>query len=364
MNAAITGSHESGFHIGGRAIGDRHPVYFIADVAANHDGDLGRAKELILLAAQAGADAAKFQHFSAPTIVSDFEFKRLQNLKSHQSGWKKSVFDTYAEASVDLGWTQELKKTCQEAGIEFMTSPYSYALADSVDPYLNAYKIGSGDITWIDYIEHLARKNKPLLLATGAATFEDVIRAMDAVLALNPSVCLMQCNTNYSGSIENFKYLNLKVLNCYREMFPGCVLGLSDHTPGHSAVLGAVALGARVVEKHFTDSTDREGPDHKFSLTPSSWRTMVDSTRELDFALGQGIKRIEHNELETAVVQRRSLCTSRDMAAGEVIAAADLIPLRPCPPQSFAPYQTASLLGKTLISALKKGQSLTQDDLA
>jgi N-acetylneuraminate synthase len=183
------------------------------------------------------------------------------------------------------------------------------------------------------------------------------------VREFNNDVCVMQCNTNYTGNIENFKYLNLRVLNCYKEMFPDCVLGLSDHTPGHSAVLGAVALGARIVEKHFTDSNAREGPDHKFSLTPSSWRAMVDSTGELDLALGNGIKRIEPNERETAVVQHRSLCAVRDMQAGEVITADDLIPLRPCPPNAFTPYEVEKLVGKVLKVGMQNGQSISRTDV-
>jgi sialic acid synthase SpsE len=144
-------------------------------------------------------------------------------------------------------------------------------------------------------------------------------------------------------------------------MFPGCVLGLSDHTPGHSAVLGAVALGARVIEKHFTDSNGRDGPDHKFSLTPSAWRAMVDATQELDYALGNGIKRIEPNEMATAVVQRRSLCAARDLQPGEVLTEQDLIPLRPCPPNSFLPYEINKVVGKTVKSELKFGQSIARD---
>lgn len=352
------------FRIGDKTVGNAQPVYFIADIAANHDGDLERAKDLIYLAKEAGADAAKFQHFTAASIVSDYEFRRQQGVQSHQSTWKKSVFEVYAAASVNLTWTPILKETCNKAGIEFMTSPYSYALADHVDPYLNAYKIGSGDITWIDYLQHLAKKNKPVLLATGASTFEDVVRAVEAIQAFNTALCVMQCNTNYTGSIENFRHINLRVLHCYREMFPDCVLGLSDHTPGHSAVLGAVALGARVVEKHFTDANNREGPDHKFSLTPAAWRAMVTATQELDYALGNGVKRIESNERATAVVQRRSLCAARDLPAGTMLTSDDLIPLRPCPPEAFLPYESRKLIGKTLKAELKYGQSIARDHLA
>lgn len=351
------------FVIGERNIGSEYPVYFIADIAANHDGDIERAKDLIYRAKEAGADAAKFQHFTAATIVSDFEFSRRQGIQSHQSNWKRSVFEVYSSATVDLNWTPVLKETCEKAGIEFMTSPYSHELADHIDPYVNAYKIGSGDITWIDYLEHLAKKNKPLLMATGAAGFDDVVRAVDAVRAINQVLCIMQCNTNYTGSIENFKYLNLRVLNCYREMFPGCVLGLSDHTPGHSAVLGAVALGARVIEKHFTDSNDREGPDHKFSLTPSSWRSMVHATRELDYALGNGIKRVEPNEEATVVVQRRALCASTDLSPGHVLTDENIIALRPCPAGAFQPFDIGEILGRKLTRGLNRGEAIKRYDI-
>lgn len=352
------------FRIGEKLVGEGYPVYFIADIAANHDGDLERAKQLIYLAKEAGADAAKFQHFNAATIVSDFEFRRQQGVQSHQSSWKRSVFEVYSQASVDLDWSPVLKETCDKAGIEFMTSPYSHALADHIDPYLRAYKIGSGDITWIDYLRHVAAKGKPVIIATGAATFEDAVRAVEAIRQHARDICVMQCNTNYTGSIDNFRFVNLRVLECYRVMFPDCVLGLSDHTPGHSAVLGAVALGARVVEKHFTDSNEREGPDHRFSLTPATWRAMVDATRELDDALGDGVKRVEPNERSTVVVQRRSLCAARDLPAGTVLKAEDLIPLRPCPPGAFQPFEAADVVGRTLRAGMKYGQSVHRDDVS
>ena len=351
------------FRIGDSSVGEGNPVYFIADIAANHDGDLERAKDLIFSAKEAGADAAKFQHFKAATIVSDFEFRRQQGVTSHQSNWRRSVFEVYSRASLDLAWSTTLKETCDKAGIEFMTSPYSYDLADHIDPYLHAYKIGSGDITWIDYLQHIAAKRKPMLLATGAASLEDVVRAVEAIRQHSREICVMQCNTNYTGSHENFRHVNLRVLQCFRIMFPDCVLGLSDHTPGHAAVLGAVALGAKVIEKHYTDSNDREGPDHKFSLTPPKWREMVNATRELEYAMGDGIKRVELNEQATVVVQRRSLCASRDLAAGEVLQAADLIPLRPCPPQSFQPFEAQDLVGRTLRTNVRHGQSIRRNDV-
>ena len=149
-----------------------------------------------------------------------------------------------------------------------MTTPYDYAAVDGVDCYVPAYKIGSGDITWTQFIEYVAKKAKPVLLATGAANIEDVIRAVECVIGNNKDIVLMQCNTNYTGSFDNLKYVNLNVLKFYANLYPGMVLGLSDHTPGHTTVLGAIALGARVIEKHFTDDNDRIGPDHAFSMNP------------------------------------------------------------------------------------------------
>ena len=152
------------FKIENKNIGEGSPVYFIADLAANHDGDLNRTKDLIYLASEAGADAAKFQHFTAGTIVSDHGFRSLGNQKSHQADWKKSVFEVYKEASVNLDWTEEIKNTCKKAGITFFTSPYSRDLVDAIDPFVPAYKIGSGDITWIEIIEYIASKGKPYIL--------------------------------------------------------------------------------------------------------------------------------------------------------------------------------------------------------
>lgn len=349
--------------IEGKKVGEFHPTFFVADIAANHDGDLERAKDLVYLAKDRGADAAKFQHFKAETIVSDLGFRSLGSKFSHQAKWKKSVFEIYKNASLDLDWTPALKETCEKAGITFMTSPYAFDLVDHVDPYVPAFKIGSGDITWIELIKHIASKGKPYFLATGASTMTDVQRAVDAALTVNPQLALMQCNTNYSGNLDNFRHIQLNVLRTYRLMYPEIVLGLSDHTPGHACVLGAVALGARIVEKHFTDDPDRTGPDHGFSMDPDTWREMVDRTRELEFALGNEIKKVEENEVQTVILQRRAFYTRVDLSAGHVLTPNDLELLRPCPTDGFAPYQLSGVLGRTLCRSKKKGEYLTTIDL-
>jgi sialic acid synthase SpsE len=348
--------------IDGQRIGEQHPTYFIADIAANHDGDLERAKDLIYMAKEAGADAAKFQHFRAESIVSDVGFKSFGSQQSHQASWKKSVVEVYRDASVSTDWTQTLKETCNKAGITFFTSPYDFDLLDHVDPYVPAYKVGSGDITWIDMIKRIASKGKPYILATGASTMDDVYRAVDAGLELNTQLALLQCNTNYTGSLENLRYVQLNVLNSYRAMFPKMILGLSDHTPGHATVLGAVAIGARVIEKHFTDDTARVGPDHAFSMDPRSWKDMVDRTRELEAALGCGIKKVEDNERQTIVLQRRAVRAVSHLPKGHIITAEDLTVLRPCPPGAVLPYEARSLVGKRLRFEKRVGEHFTQMD--
>ncbi|MBG0787064.1 MAG: N-acetylneuraminate synthase family protein, partial [Anaerolineaceae bacterium] len=160
--------------IGNHLIGKQHPTYFIADIAANHDGSLERAKLLIRLAKEAGADAAKFQNFQAPKIVSDYGFTHMNSQVSHQAKWKRSVSEVYASASVPFDWTPILKETCDEVGIDYFSSPYDFEAIDMLEAYVPAYKIGSGDITWIEACERMASKGKPVLLATGASTIGDV----------------------------------------------------------------------------------------------------------------------------------------------------------------------------------------------
>jgi sialic acid synthase SpsE len=350
-------------HIDGRRISKDDPVYFIAEIGSNFDRDLSRAKDLIFLAKEAGADAAKFQHYTAGSLVSDFGFKQLGSRQSHQADWKKSVYETYEDASLNRDWTAMLKQTCDEAGIAFFTSPYSLELVDYVDPFVPAYKVGSGDVTWPEIIERMALKGKPVILATGASDIEDVRRAVGTVLACTPNLVLMQCNTNYTAGLENFTYIQLNVLRTYQAMYPDVVLGLSDHMPGHVSVLGAVAIGARVIEKHFTDSNDREGPDHAFAMNPATWREMVDRTRELEACLGDGEKKIEANERETAIVQRRCVRADRDLEEGTVLAKNDLTALRPCPAEAVPPYDVQRIVGKRLLRNIRAGEHLKWGDV-
>ena len=346
--------------IGKRRIGNDNPVYFIAEIGSNFDGSFSRAIDLIHLAAENGADAVKFQHYEAQSLVSSTGFEDIDVEAGHQKKWASSVYDNYEAASLNAEWTKALAKECEDCNVHFFTSAYSFNLVDIVAPFVPAYKIGSGDITWLQLLEHIAKKNKPVILATGAADIEDVARAHDAIKAYNNEIVILQCNTNYENSKKNFKHLNLNVLKTYAQLYPDAVLGLSDHTKNYVSTLGAIALGAKVVEKHFTDDDTRKGPDHGFALTPNEWKEMVDRSRELEFSMGTGVKKVEPNEHETIIVQRRSIRAARDLEEGSVITQENVEMLRPCSSTGLEPFRLDDILGKKINRALVKGEEISE----
>ena len=332
--------------IGKNKIHKNGKVYFIADIAANHDGKLSRAKKLIRLAAEAGADAVKFQHFKAKTIVSDYGFKKSGKI-SHQSKWKKSVYDIYEEASLNINWTKTLSNEAKKFNLDFMTAPYDLKYVDDVYKFVKAYKIGSGDVNWREIINKISNKKKPVIIATGASNFSEVKATVNLILQKNKKVILMQCNTNYTYDEKNFQFINLNVLKTYKKVFKNkIILGLSDHTQGHSTVLGAVTLGARVVEKHFTDDNNREGPDHYFSMNPKTWLEMVKETRRLENSLGDGKKIVEKNEKKTNFIQRRGSYASKTINKNEIIKINDIIFLRPYFKGSISPFTKKKTFGR------------------
>ncbi|MBA4135855.1 MAG: N-acetylneuraminate synthase [Opitutus sp.] len=386
--------------IQGRKVGPDSPVYFIADVASNHCGSLTKAKELVHACAESRVDAVKMQNFEAETIVSDYGFKNLAGLKTHQSGWKQSVFDSYKAASIPLEWTMELKELCDRLGLHYMTSPYSVELVRAVAPHVCALKLGSGDLTWHEEIEAMCASGKPVLIATGASTMAEVEGAMAAALRHTAQVLLMQCNTEYTARVgetreqrlDRFRHINLRVIETYASRWPGVPIGLSDHTHGEMTVLGAVGLfGCCAVEKHFTFDNTIEGQDHGFSMTPASWKRMVERTEKLqetlaaskavtfadrlkvtrtqvddpeglELAVGDGVKRIEDNEAGTVIVQRRAVRARQELPAGHRVALEDLIVLRPCPLGALPPYRASELLGRTLARQVRSGDCVRLDD--
>jgi sialic acid synthase SpsE len=349
------------FFINNFKIGVNEPTFFVAEIGSNFDGDIERAKNLILLSKQAGANAVKFQHYTASSLVSDPGFKSLGESLTHQKGWKDSVYNTYKKASLDSSWTEELATFSKKNDIIFFTSPYSEDLVDIVNDHVPAYKIGSGDISNINLIKKIAKLGKPILLATGASNLFEVNQAVETIYKYNDRLVLMQCNTNYTSNESNYKNLNLNVLNTFKKKFPGVVLGLSDHTFDEISSLGAIALGAKVIEKHFTDSNARVGPDHPFSLNPKTWPEMIKKARLLEQALGDGEKQIEENEKDAYIVQRRSICANKFIPKGKIIRKEDLSFLRPLPSNGFHPYEIDKIVGKTTNEDININHIITKE---
>lgn len=381
-----------------RKIGKNEPVYFIADIASNHNGDLEHAKELIHACAASRVDAVKMQNFSAESIVSDYGFKNLGGVKTHQSNWETSVYDSYKAASIPFDWTLELKELADKLGLDYFTSPYSIEITKAVAPYISAFKLGSGDITWHKEIEEMSSYNRPILIATGASNLSEVKMAMQVALQNNTQVILMQCNTNYTASKnedialtkERFSNINLKVLETYNNLWPEVPLGLSDHTHGDLTVLGAVGLyNCSAVEKHFTLDNSKTGQDHAFSMMPNEWLSMVNNTEKLkaeisdgdsfekridtikkyakdaeflNLIIGDGKKVVSENEKNTIIVQRRAIRVTKNLTKGTVINKNHLIVLRPCPPEALPPYKMEDVLGKKIKRDIQEGDFIKLSD--
>lgn len=341
---------------------ENHHTYFIADIGSNHEGSLDRALFLIELAARSGANCAKFQHFIADEIVSDYGFQREVSRLSHQKTWKLSVFDTYKNAETPLEWIPVLAKHCSELEIEFMTTPYCLSVLPLIKEHAPAVKIGSGDIDHFVLLNKILELDMPILLATGASTSGEVDRAVRELSKAEHPLCLMQCNTNYTGDCANKNHINLNVLDSYRRSYPNVILGLSDHTVDNDLIIGAVSKGCRVIERHFTDDRNRSGPDHFFANDPAVWREMVSRVRSFESALGDGNKKVEQNEAESRVVQRRSVRLVRNIKAGEKIRAEDLTCLRPLPDGSLAAGDLRKVFGKIIKIDKTAGQCLRWDD--
>jgi N-acetylneuraminate synthase len=350
--------------IGDRFVGENHPTYFIAEIGSNHDGDLERAKSLIRLAKACGADAVKFQNFHAASLISAQGFQKMKTRVSHQAAWKKSVFDVYREAETPDDWTPLLKNECDQAGLHYFSAPYDFESTDLLEPYVPAYKVGSGDIDWLEALVYIAKKGKPVILSTGASSLGEVQQAVWAVRDVNPALALMQCNTNYTGNAENFKHIHLNVLRSYAVLFPDVVLGLSDHTAGLATCLGAVTLGARLIEKHFTDDPTRVGPDHAYAMSPNSFKDMIEHTRELELALGSSDKFVAGNEQDTVFIQRRCLRAARDIAQGEVLTREMLAVLRPAEPDALRPPFLDKVLHCSASKPIAKGEAIKWSLLA
>lgn len=349
---------EESFSIGARKIGAIHPTYFIAEIGANFDKSIDTAKKYAWEAKQCGADCAKIQTFTSKKIVSGEAFSKM-HLKGVHGSWKRPVNEVFKEVEFPHAWHKEFFEYCWSIGITPSTAAYDRQAVDLVnDLGIEFYKIGSGDITWLEMIEYIARKGKPVMLATGAATLAEVDEAVRVIRGTgNTKLVLMQCITNYPSKFES---ANIKVLNTYKEAF-GAVLGYSDHTPGDVVPLGAVTLGAKVIEKHFTFDRTLPGPDHPHSMEPQEFADMIKRIRDLEKALGSSRKEVVEEESETVIVQRRGLTAARALAKGTLLKKSDIVELRPA--LGIPPKHKNDIVGKRVARALKIGSPIRWEDI-
>lgn len=324
-----------------RKIGNGYPAYFIAEIGANFDGSIDKAKKLCDAAREAGADCAKFQSFISEKIVSRKGFERMQ-LKGVHGTWGRSVSDVFKDAEFPRDWHRLVKEHCDNIGIHFSTSPYDFEAVDiCMDLDLPFIKIGSGEITWLEMIKKIASTQKPIVLATGDATLaeiDDAIRTIEDTG--NQNLVLLQCITNYPSMIES---ANINVLKTYQSAFD-VLTGYSDHSPGDVVILGSIALGGCLVEKHFTLNKEDKGPDHPHSMNVAEFKAMVERVRQLEMAMGSSKKFVVEEETETVIVQRRGLYAARDIKKGNIISQEDIVELRPA--LGILPKYKPQVIGK------------------
>jgi pseudaminic acid synthase len=311
--------------IGDREVGKGAPVYIIAEAGSNHDRNLDQARRLIDVAAEAGADAVKFQTFLADRIVAETTTRARYLDDILPAG--KTMSDLFRELELPREWHATLFEHATAAGIDFLSTPFDHEAVDLLDELgVKAFKVASYELWHLPLIADVASRGKPIICSTGMADLGDVQDAVDAVRGTgNDQLILLHCVVNYPPPFED---LNLRAIQTMAAAFDVPV-GYSDHSPGLTAPIVATSLGATVIEKHFTLSRDLPGPDHRFALEPDELRSMVQAIRDTSAALGDGVKRMAPAEADLYVTARRSLFAARDLPAGTVLSADDVAILRP-----------------------------------
>ncbi len=357
MSARVYGNPE--FRIGARAVGPGHPCYVIAEAGANHNRDLPTALRLIEVAAESGADAVKFQTYTAEGLYSrhtpDMKYLKEKGLLAGQ----ESVWDLIKRVEIPWEWHAELAGHAARHGIAFFSTPFEDAAVDLLEEVgVPAYKIASYEVNHLPLIERVARTGMPVLISTGMASLGDIERALDTAAAVGGrDLLVMHCAVNYP---PKFADLNLRAITTLQSAFQ-IPIGWSDHTPGHTADVVAVTLGACAVEKHFTLSRDQEGPDHPFALEPAELTSMVRAIREAEDALGSSVKRVTDAEADLFRLGRRSIVAARDVPAGGELTREDLAIKRP----GFGIPVDAldQVIGRHVHDAVVADQVLEWDDL-
>lgn len=297
-------------------------TYIIAEAGVNHNGHLDLALKLCDAAKEAGVDCVKFQTWQTEKIVTrKAEKATYQSENTHDA--EESQFDMLKNLELSYDDFRIVQEHCKQIGIDFLSTPdEEYSLAFLMNELnLPLIKIGSGEVTNIPYLRQMASYGKPIILSTGMATLAQVATAYDTLLAAGaPSVALLHCTTNYPCPMDE---VNLRAMQTMKEAFK-CKVGYSDHTMGTEIPIAAVAMGAEIIEKHFTLDRNMEGPDHKASLEPQELKYMVDCIRNIEVAFGDGIKRPNPSEVEISKVVLKSIVAKVPINKGETLTASNM----------------------------------------
>ena len=343
--------------IGERVIGAGAPVFIVAEAGVNHNGDLALARELVDVAAEAGADAVKFQTFSADALVSrDAPKAAYQRETTGAGGSQREML-----RRLELGLVEhaQLKEHCAKRGILFFSAPFDEASADALESLdVALFKLPSGELTNLPFLRHLASKGRPIVVSTGMATLDEVATALATVReGGDPPVALLHCLSAYPAPPSE---MNLRAMDTLRDRF-GCPVGLSDHTVGLAVAIAAVGRGASIIEKHFTVDKALPGPDHRASLDSQELAELVRGIREVEAALGDGDKRPMPSELDTRRVARKSLVAARPVAAGQRLTP-ELIAVKR-PGTGIPPADLPRVLGRRAKRALTPDEAIQWADL-
>jgi len=313
------------FKIGRYSIGQGHPCFIIAEAGVNHNGSVELAKRMVDAAKSAGADAIKFQTFIPEEMTSELAEKADYQNKNDPR--HKTQLEMLRSLAFSPEQFKELKVYCDNVGVLFLSTPFEVKSVDILENLgVLAYKIPSGEITNIQLLEYIAKKGKPIILSTGMSSIKEIKFALETIYAAgNKQVAVLQCTTSYPASPET---LNLRAMQSIAKKFKVSV-GLSDHSEGIVAPIAAVALGACVIEKHFTLDRTMEGPDHKASLEPKELKAMVDAIRKTELMLGTGIKKPHESEFAILKHARKSIFASVEIKSGEKISKDNVIIKRP-----------------------------------
>jgi N,N'-diacetyllegionaminate synthase len=333
-------------------------VFVIAEAGVNHNGSLDLALQLVDAAKASGADAVKFQTFRADQLATRSAHKAPYQDRTTANS--ESQFEMLQRLQLDAAAHRRLIHHCRNAGIQFLSSPFDTQSADLLARMdVPLFKVPSGEITNLPFLQHLARKNRPLILSTGMSTLGEVEEAVQVLkIAGAIQLTLLHCVTEYPAP---YAEVNLRAMQTLKLAF-GLPVGYSDHTSGIEIAIAAVALGAEVIEKHFTLDRSLPGPDHSASLEPIELQQMVTAIRHVEAALGSGIKAPARCELPNISVARKSVVAARTLPKGHQLATGDLEIKRPG--TGLAPKLLPTLIGRTLRASVAKDEIINWDHLA